>query len=1064
MRSICIILLLSIGLSFISPMKTNAQSTSKPKAGVELLQADDLGMTVRFTLGEYQISKVELDGQQFDRIELTDSGRTGESGKPNLPLVAEMIGVPADANFQVTIVSSEREELNGSYYIEPAGSYTASSEDFSPGELSYVVDNEAYSSQGEYPGKLAELGEAAWLRDQRIVPLRFYPFQYQPAERKLSLYTSITVRIDFQYPYGLIRPSQSTALSSNSSSPFESVYQDSLLNYDQAKAFRARAPITDKLKPMSAGLNEASGNPRYKITITEDGIYRITYETLQSIGFPVDTIDPQTFSMTNQGRPVAIYVDDSGHDPAKFQPGEFILFYGQHFDGTYLASLYADEANQWRKQFTPSGGISWSPQFNHTMMEKYTDQNVYWLSYGDGNTFLMETGMPATANCYEVFLPLVMKNSTQKSANTSGIQMSSEFTSKCHPKVATTFREKIHIEPQLVWRTTHFTSEDTFFWDWIQIYDITTKTYTVNIPNPAQSINTANIRGEFVGYSNSPSVNPDHHEILYLNDTNMIQPIADLSWDGLIKYIFDVQVTQNKLLKGQNSIQIKYTLQPDIYSENILFNWLEIQYDRLFIAENNQLEFSGDIFGTWQYNISGFTSQKPWLMDVTYPLNPILLTGTSFSNGVLTFEMTHRQNEKFIAANSIDLQANQITLVTPTNDLLQPADYIFITHPDFLESVQQLANYRTTHDNLKTKVVNINDLYNEFNYGIYHPIAIKNYLNYIYHTWDTPPLYVLLIGDGHWNFQGSPNYDNPKIFMPPNLSWIDPWQGEVDSSSLLAAVNGNDPLPDISIGRLPVQSSSQVESYLQKVIAHENKLNEAWQKTNTFIADKPDPYAGDFAQISKNLIRDYIAPVTNPKWFYLNSGNTYDTESATGNLCTVTGNRYCWNATQGIISFLNSDGGGILNYTGHGAINIWTKSTNLILSSDINSLTETTHQPIVLSWTCLDGYWYYPKNDTDISQKRGQSLIELMLRSPNKGLVAAFSATGLGVSTGHDYLARGFYKYITHMDQNQPWRLGMAVLNAKINLYQKDISDIDLISTYTIFGDPALLTAAMPAP
>jgi hypothetical protein len=87
-----------------------------------------------------------------------------------------------------------------------------------------------------------------------------------------------------------------------------------------------------------------------------------------------------------------------------------------------------------------------------------------------------------------------------------------------------------------------------------------------------------------------------------------------------------------------------------------------------------------------------------------------------------------------------------------------------------------------------------------------------------------------------------------------------------------------------------------------------------------------------------------------------------------------------------------------------------------------------------------------------------------MLRSPNKGLVAAFSATGLGVSTGHDYLARGFYKYITNMDQNQPWRLGMAVLNAKINLYQKDISDIDLISTYTIFGDPALLTAAMPAP
>ncbi|MGB9521376.1 MAG: hypothetical protein ACPL6F_01345, partial [Anaerolineales bacterium] len=62
-----------------------------------------------------------------------------------------------------------------------------------------------------------------------------------------------------------------------------------------------------------------------------------------------------------------------------------------------------------------------------------------------------------------------------------------------------------------------------------------------------------------------------------------------------------------------------------------------------------------------------------------------------------------------------------------------------------------------------------------------------------------------------------------------------------------------------------------------------------------------------------------------------------------------------------------------------------------------------------------------------------------------------------------DYLARGFYSYITNT-QGQKWRLGMAGSMAKINLYNNDIRDIDLISTYTIFGDPALLSAPLPSP
>jgi hypothetical protein len=302
--------------------------------------------------------------------------------------------------------------------------------------------------------------------------------------------------------------------------------------------------------------------------------------------------------------------------------------------------------------------------------------------------------------------------------------------------------------------------------------------------------------------------------------------------------------------------------------------------------------------------------------------------------------------------------------------------------------------------------------------------------------------------------------------MPPNLAWVDPWQGEVDSSNLLVTVNGDDPLPDILIGRLPVTKGDQVLNYVAKIKSHENRLDENWQKHYVFIADQPDLNAGDFPALTQSIINHYLSLVQKPKWFYLDAGSTnppsYDTDLINNVPCVkypndLNPNRFCWNATNEIINLLNTDGAGLLNYSGHGAINIWTRYAKLIENEDIPSLSNSNRLPIILSWTCLDGYWFYPKESTDYSSKTGQSLIEELIRNYNNGIVAAFSATGLGIASGHDYLDRGFYDYI--FSKQIPWRLGDATLAAKINLYKMDLRDVDLIYTYTIFGDPSLLTA-----
>ena len=75
-----------------------------------------------------------------------------------------------------------------------------------------------------------------------------------------------------------------------------------------------------------------------------------------------------------------------------------------------------------------------------------------------------------------------------------------------------------------------------------------------------------------------------------------------------------------------------------------------------------------------------------------------------------------------------------------------------------------------------------------------------------------------------------------------------------------------------------------------------------------------------------------------------------------------------------------------------------------------------------------------------------------MVRIQNGGAVAAFTPTGLGLASGHDVLAQGFYStFFT----NDLWELGPASANARLAIYNTGYH-FDLLYTYSILGDPAL--------
>jgi hypothetical protein len=146
---------------------------------------------------------------------------------------------------------------------------------------------------------------------------------------------------------------------------------------------------------------------------------------------------------------------------------------------------------------------------------------------------------------------------------------------------------------------------------------------------------------------------------------------------------------------------------------------------------------------------------------------------------------------------------------------------------------------------------------------------------------------------------------------------------------------------------------------------------------------------------------------------------------------------------------LNSTGALLVNYSGHGSIDFWA-GEQIFVNADIPLLSNGSKLPVVFSLTCLDGYWIHPSLSGDTLTK--PSLAEELLRASQKGAVATFSPTGLGVATGHDSLQRGFYDALFI---NGERFLGPATLSGKVRLYNTGFN-LDLLQTFTTFGDPAL--------
>jgi hypothetical protein len=554
------------------------------------------------------------------------------------------------------------------------------------------------------------------------------------------------------------------------------------------------------------------------------------------------------------------------------------------------------------------------------------------------------------------------------------------------------------------------------------------------------------VRGELSARTASAAYDPDHHTRIKLNG----QLVEDALWEGIARHAFQGQVAQSTLLNASNTFQVNAI--QDAYegevSQDFYLDWFEVTYERLLVAYGDELAFSEDQGGDWHYQTFAYSDNSPlvYALDVTQPLAPSITLLTS-SGGVADLRVSVPAGEKFFLAGSHALRAPVSVRAYAPPELLTSAngaDYIIITAPEFASAVQRLADQRIAQG-LRVKIVLLQDVIDQFNEGIYHPLAIKSFLSYAYTHWQPPaPAFVLLVGDGNFNLlNNNPaqyGSTNP-IYMPPNLEFVDFTNGEIDATNNLANIVGSDMMPDIAIGRLPVNSVGELDTVIDKILAYENGAkNQSWQRHVMLVADNTPDSAGNFPAFADDLVTNYLpAPFVGDK-VYLDDLSCPPLPGDAGS---------CPQVSAAILNGLNNTGALFVTYIGHGHTNRWTGEQ--VLNNTIAATMTNSHLPVALAMTCYEGYWSLPNNSA-LLPGLSPTLSELMLLNPTGGTVSSFSPTGWGTTYDHHLMERGIFEAVF---TNSVDRLGPATDLGKLDLFASG-SGVDVIQTFLVLGDPAL--------
>ena len=443
------------------------------------------------------------------------------------------------------------------------------------------------------------------------------------------------------------------------------------------------------------------------------------------------------------------------------------------------------------------------------------------------------------------------------------------------------------------------------------------------------------------------------------------------------------------------------------------------------------------------------TTSSTQIWNVTDQINPKFVTNES-SGTEFTFKSTGGQLEEFIVLNENDYFIPEVlenSVISNQNlHSLQDIDYIIIS-PDYLISqAERLAEYHRTNSGLTVRVVDLQQIYNEFASGAPDLTAIRDFVRHLYtnaSTSGTRIKYVALFGDSSYDYKNRiignnnimPAVESFESFNLATSYVTDDYYGMMDDTD--GDLKTTD-LQDVATGRFPISTVSEATIVIDKILSYYATSSFGdWRNKITVIADDPDD-AGEFVlQQTVEAIADDIKdnkPEFNITKIY---ADAFVQQTSSG------GERYP-DVNEAIDNAVET-GSLVIDYFGHGGENGWAEERILEIEQ-INAWRNPNTLPLLITVTCE-----FSRFDNPDKVTAG----EFTFLNADGGATSMITTTReIFISVGQSFnkvLVKKLFAF-----NNEDYTIAQALMESK-NDPASPNSDQRLFVYY--FGDPAMKLA-----
>jgi len=516
-----------------------------------------------------------------------------------------------------------------------------------------------------------------------------------------------------------------------------------------------------------------------KLGVARDGIYRFHSSDLESQGINVQSINPKTFKLLLRGKEIPIWVE--GEDDLSFDQNDYIEFAGTRNMGGHHREI-----------------SNFNEPYNE-YLGRYTDTTVYWLTWDgiDGKRVQLSDGnLAASTDTLEYYSQI------------EHYEKNNWFDFSC---------------ASLVRREMPYWIENKTWIEGGLNVGIRNKTFSVSDIYPNTSFYAFVKLQDWV----SNITKNAHHLALSLNS---YPEIYDSTYvDKYAKAILSFDVSSDLVNNGNNTLKI-HSFQTEATINSCFFDWYEIEYPRYLKPFSDSLNFS------FPFIINGV---EKWikLQGVSSDSYSIWKYGDSYKkynvskiNSEVIFADTIKSNNKFTFIDESKIQTPRIYYAKQFVNLRSSqnkADYIAITHNKFKSKSDEYAQFIAQNYNLETKVILINDIYDEFSYGFFNPESIQDFLKATHTYWQDPkPQDIFIIGGATYDYYGNKhkNFGIDRV-----LNYVPSFGASVSDNWFVTWDTTGAYIPQMNIGRIPVTTNEEFEWYFEK---HRNYLTQEYDDWN----------------------------------------------------------------------------------------------------------------------------------------------------------------------------------------------------------------------------------------